>query len=78
MLRKLLGVYLLVTGFLSLFPSILGASINPLLQAVLFFPEYLLSVILNAIGFGSVPVLGGLLLSYGCGIIGILLGLLLL
>jgi len=74
-LKKLVGAYLILSGVIGLLTG--GLSLNSAL-AVVFFPVALLNTFVGGLGLKSIPLLGGLLVSYAGSAIAILLGLFLL
>jgi hypothetical protein len=74
-LKKLIGGYMLIAGIVGLLT--VGLSLNSVL-AVVFFPVALLNTFVGGLGLKSVPLLGGLMVSYVGSVIAILLGLFLL
>lgn len=74
-LKKLIGAYLVLSGIAMLLMG--GGLLFPAL-AVVFFPVALLDMFVNSLGFGGIPLVGGLLLSYAGSVIAILIGLLLI
>ena len=75
-LKKLIGGYLILAGVIGLLTD--GLNSNPVLLAVIFFPVALLNTLVGGLGFGGIPLLGGLMVSYAGSVLAILLGLFLI